>query len=117
MQPNVNSAKDAARDVRDGAKDIARDVRDGAKDLSRDVRDGAQKAAGAVSDKFQDLKGSAERTLTNADIQSIVENIRQSAQATVESTEDTIKRHPLTAVLGAAAVGAVVGTLIGRMRH
>ena len=44
-------------------------------------------------------------------IEEKVDMIRDSASVAMEKAEDVVKKHPYRAVLGAAAVGALVGFL------
>ena len=45
------------------------------------------------------------------------EDMRYQAQQARHASEDFIKEHPLSTVLGAAAVGFLVGKIISKTRH
>lgn len=105
MQPNntYNQAKDSFNSAKDTVKDS--------------VKDTASKASSALTETVTSARQAGEKALTANDLQDIIASLRDGAMNAADKSEDLIKKYPFTTVLGAAAVGAVVGTLFSRIRH
>lgn len=77
-----------------------------ARDAKGLVADGVKKA-----EKFANEYDVSTSDITES-VQSQLKALRDQSQVVLERTEDLVKKHPFYAVLGAAAVGAVVASLI-----
>lgn len=74
--------------------------------VAKTVQKGADKgkdALNAVSKEAQEMR-----------LQSYFDSAKESAQDAIEASEDFVKKYPLYAVAGVAAVGIIAGLLIAR---
>ena len=69
------------------------------------LRNGAHQRVDAMADSIDSLSARASE---------YVDHGRARASELVESFEDTIRQRPLTAILGGAAVGFLIGCLMMR---
>lgn len=73
------------------------------------AKDLVQSTTQTVASEAQDLMSTSAEYL-----QETLTDIRATAKRAVEASEDVIKKNPFTTILGAAAVGAVVGVILSR---
>lgn len=52
-----------------------------------------------------------------AGLEKKIDALRESTQMVLDRTEDLVKKHPFYSVLGAAAVGAIVASLLTSRSH
>jgi ElaB/YqjD/DUF883 family membrane-anchored ribosome-binding protein len=79
------------------------------RDLKNEINATAQNVKSQAKDALRDMSGSWKESAENA-YSMIQERGRQAADV----SEDFVKRHPFTTVLGAAAIGLVAGFLLAR---
>ncbi len=79
------------------------------RDLKNELNATAQNVKSQAKDAIRDMSGAWKESAENA-YSMIQERGRQAADA----SEDFVKRHPFTTVLGAAAIGLVAGFLLAR---
>lgn len=72
-----------------------------------------QQATGFVNGAIQKAKDMSQ-SVTSADVQQLVQTMKDNAKSAATRGGDVVTKYPLYTVLGAAAVGALVGTLISR---
>jgi ElaB/YqjD/DUF883 family membrane-anchored ribosome-binding protein len=74
---------------------------------------------GGVMETTQDMHGEASKRFNKAkdDMQEAFHRAQEQAQEMRENSEDFIRQHPISTVLGACAVGFIAGALLKRIRH
>ncbi len=69
-------------------------------------------AKGAITETAQKFTDTAKNMEVPEIVTEQLKALRQQSQIVLDRTEDLVKKHPFYAVLGAAAVGAIVASLV-----
>ena len=69
-------------------------------------------AKGAITETAQKFTDSAKNIEVPEVVTEQLKALKEQSQILLDRTEDLVKKHPFYAVLGAAAVGAIVASLV-----
>ncbi len=69
-------------------------------------------AKNAITESAQKMTDSAKNLEVPAAITEQLKALKEQSQVVLDRTEELVKKHPFYAVLGAAAVGAIVASLV-----
>lgn len=71
-------------------------------------------AKNIITESAQKMTDSAKNLEVPAAITEQLKALKEQSQVVLDRTEELVKKHPFYAVLGAAAVGAIVASLVSR---
>jgi gas vesicle protein len=115
-----DTAKDAARNVKDAAKDSIRDVKGVAQDAAKEATRETDRDWSGKANELRDSVKSGIETVRNIDVRGYANEIGSRAKDVgsdlYADPVGFVKRYPVTAAVGFAAVGFIVGAIIAKSR-